>query len=821
MNERADLKNSNRPSPVVDRLRPRLALARAALLWERLWPALWPPIGLIGLFALFAIFDIAPGMPGWFHAALLIAFALAFAFALWRGLATLRLPDDRAAGRRLEQASDLPHRPVTTRDDWMEVGRDDSGAVALWAAHRRQRAAALARLRVGMPRAGWASRDPWGLRVALALLLVIGIVAARGDIGFRFGRALLPDFAAGAATTPIAYDIWITPPAYTRVAPILLSTNSDPATQPAELRVPEASVLIAQLSGGSGDEPMLAVGEIETAFDAIDGGIWRTETQVLTGELLTLRQGGTEIIAWPLTVVPDLAPDIEFGQKPHRTERRALRVDYVATDDYGIASVSVRIVRADGQTGPGEIADIAFDLPMPAIGEREIAGFGFNDLTAHPWAGIPVEITLEAIDAAGQRGYSESVTMDLPERSFRHPVARAIIEQRRRLIAEGGGVVPEVADKLRRLGARPELYDHDVVVTLALATASTRLILGEKSAETVPEVVKLLWDTALRVEEGELALVEQRLRELQRELQEALAENAPDEEIQRLMDELRATLDEFLEALAERIQRDFEQGFELSPLDQEAMELTREDLQSLIDQAEQLSESGAREAARNLLAELQQILENLRADPMLAQPQDGSNEAMELMQAMEDLIRGQQNLLDRTFQQSQQPSPDGEPSDMSGEAGEQEELRFDLGDIMRQLAEITGDIPENLGNAEQAMRGSHGALMEGDAGRSADAQARALDELQQGARQMRSQLRDQLARRPGGGPMDMMRGENRDPFGRDEGASGMIDTSDIAIPEEADLQRSREILDELRRRSADRTRPEIELDYIERLLRRF
>jgi hypothetical protein len=119
------------------------------------------------------------------------------------------------------------------------------------------------------------------------------------------------------------------------------------------------------------------------------------------------------------------------------------------------------------------------------------------------------------------------------------------------------------------------------------------------------------------------------------------------------------------------------------------------------------------------------------------------------------------------------------------------------------------------------MRGSHGALTQGDATASADAQARALDQLQQGARQMRSQLRDQLARRPGGGPMDMMQGENRDPFGRDEGSGGMIDTSDIAIPEEADLQRSREILDELRRRGADRTRPEVELDYIERLLRRF
>jgi hypothetical protein len=36
-----------------------------------------------------------------------------------------------------------------------------------------------------------------------------------------------------------------------------------------------------------------------------------------------------------------------------------------------------------------------------------------------------------------------------------------------------------------------------------------------------------------------------------------------------------------------------------------------------------------------------------------------------------------------------------------------------------------------------------------------------------------------------------------------------------------ELRRSREILDELRRRSGDRQRPALELDYIDRLLHQF
>ena len=802
------------------RLGARVVQARWALLWENLWPALWPPLGIVGLFLLFILFDIGAILPGWLHAIALAAFAIGFGFALVHALWQVRLPDERTAGRRIETATALAHRPITTRDDLMVGGFGDRGSALLWEAHQRQREASLAKLRVGVPKAGLARRDPIGLRAALILLLLVGFVVAHNDLGSRFMRGLVPDFTGAAAATPIAYDVWITPPAYTRLPPILLSTNSAPESQPQSLTVPEASALIAQLSGGDGD-PVIEVGEIEAPFTAVDSANWRLETSVLTGERLRILQDGDEIASWPMNVVPDLPPEIVFAAEPSTTERYALRLDYKATDDYGIASVTVDIQRADGRTGPGDIDSVSFGLPLPAVDQTEIAAFGFNDLTAHPWAGLPVHIRLEATDAAGQHGASETIEMVLPERPFRHPIARAIIEQRRRLIAEAEDAVEEVADKLLRLSARTEMYDDDMIVTLGLVTAGRRLMLSEDDPQTLPEVVKLLWSTALRVEEGEMALVEQRLRELQKELQEALANNAPDAEIERLMNELRETLDEFVNALAETIQRDFENGFIPQPLNQDSMELTRDDLQNLVDQAEQLAQSGAREAAQNLLAELQQILENLRANPMMAQPEDASNEAVQMMRDMEQLIRRQQNLLDDTFSETQQPVPEDGTRDLGEQAVEQEDLRMDLGELMRRLAEMTGDIPENLGNAEQEMRGAHQSLTEGDASSAADAQVRVLDELQQGARQMRSQLRDQLVRRPGGGPMDMMQGENRDPFGREEGSGAVIDTSDVAIPEQQDLQRSREILNELRRRGADRSRPDYELEYIDRLLRRF
>ena len=69
-----------------------------------------------------------------------------------------------------------------------------------------------------------------------------------------------------------------------------------------------------------------------------------------------------------------------------------------------------------------------------------------------------------------------------------------------------------------------------------------------------------------------------------------------------------------------------------------------------------------------------------------------------------------------------------------------------------------------------------------------------------------------------------MRPSNRDPFGRrierEEGTSGPT-SGRVKIPDESEIHRARRILEELRRRAGDLWRPEIEQDYIDRLLKRF
>jgi hypothetical protein len=58
-----------------------------------------------------------------------------------------------------------------------------------------------------------------------------------------------------------------------------------------------------------------------------------------------------------------------------------------------------------------------------------------------------------------------------------------------------------------------------------------------------------------------------------------------------------------------------------------------------------------------------------------------------------------------------------------------------------------------------------------------------------------------------------------DPLGRPMRHNEFTDDYSVKIPGEIDVQRVRRILEELRRRLADPQRPQIELDYIERLLK--
>lgn len=861
----------------------RLAQARAALLWERLGPALWAPLSVLGAFLTLALLNLPVLLPGWLHGLALLVLAAAFLLSLVIGVRRFRTPAEDEARRRLERDSGLAHRPLHTLRD--RPAGNDPTAQALWRLHQERTRAAMRGLRVAWPGTEVPSHDRYALRALVILTLVVAGAAAWGDWRPRIAAALTPHFAGGTATAAATLDLWINPPDYTGLPPVFLKSGSaaksaakpaagtpaldHPAEQP--VKVPQGSLVLARVTGGGGT-PSLEAGDQTGPFEAVDSTNFQVQKPVTGGTRIAVTQGGRTLGSWPIEVVPDRAPIIAHANPPAAGERGALKLDYAARDDYGLTEVKAQIRLApEVPPQPGAAkkdvqkteADpvLEFPLSLPGVRPKEAHATAFQDLTAHPWAGMPVTVRLTATDGAGQTGQSDDAAIILPERTFNHPVARAIINQRKVLTRNPQESRVQVARALAEISSRPGTYGDDIVAFLSLRTAMARLML-DQSADSVPALQQLLWETALRIEDGGLSLAEKDLRDAEKRLSEALDKNASDEELNRLMDELQAALDKFMNAMEQRMMEALQRGEKIPMVPPEMADrmTDRNDLQQMLDKMREMAQTGSRDAARQMLSQLQQMLENMRSGAMAQMNQQQAqqqNQNWEMMQQLQKLAQQQQQLLDQSFRQSQE-SMDQQQQGQQGEqprgrqqnqrrnqngqqngqqnpgrptlqkqAEQQEALRRQLGELMRRMGEQQGgEIPQPLGRAERAMRDAAQALQQGAPGAAVPSQTEAMEQLQQGMQGMAEQMAQQMMGQQGPAMMGQQgqmprQGRGRDPLGRRPSGYGMQDSNDVKIPEQSELQRAREILDELRRRSGQYGRPQEERNYIDRLLKQF
>ena len=123
------------------------------------------------------------------------------------------------------------------------------------------------------------------------------------------------------------------------------------------------------------------------------------------------------------------------------------------------------------------------------------------------------------------------------------------------------------------------------------------------------------------------------------------------------------------------------------------------------------------------------------------------------------------------------------------------------------------------------MRKHHaeGQLGEGDTDSAVDSQGRALEAMRKGAQGLAQQMQQngQMGQGPGqpGRNGRARADQNTDPLGRPLRGRDYGDDVTVKVPGEIDAQRARRILEELRKRFGESSRPQLELDYIERLLK--
>ena len=828
------------PETRLERLRRRAALA---LVWEAVWPPLANAGVVVLLFAAVSWFGLWFETPPYARLVGLVAFGLAVLAALFP-LLRLRWPDRSRALARLDRDAPVAHRPASGLQDDLANPDDDSATRALWAVHKARLAGEVERLAVAPPSPNLAARDPYALRFVAILLALVGAFAAGSE---RFARlaAAFNGMPALAETASARVDAWIDPPAYTGKPPIFLKVDDASAKT---IAAPEDSVLVVRadpkavtvkVSGGLAAIPDKTDGERRFAVRA-DGSA-------------TLYQGAAAAGEIAIKVGAKTKPSIRLLDPPQNNIAGSLTLHYMIEDAYGVREAGGGFVLAKPAPdapkhtlfGPPTLA-----LQLPGGANRTGEARSTVDLSEHPWAGAHVLMTLKAVSVSDASAESPPVEIVLPQRHFVNPLAKALVEQRRGLIIDPDRNRSRLAKALDALMIAPELFMPETGQYLGVYSVARQLE-AARTDDAMREVVASLWSLAVTIEDGDITDVDKALRAAQDALKQALERGASDEEIKKLTQDLRAALDNFMRQLAEQ-QRNNPQAL-ARPLDPNTKVMRQQDLNNMIERMERLSRSGDKDAAKQLLEQLQEMLENLQ----MAQPgQSGDGDMEQALNELGDMIRKQQQLRDKTFKQGQDSRRD-RAHGKQGEQGmgdlqqDQQGLRDRLKKLQQELAkrgmgqqgqqgqqgqrgekgqkgqdgdQQQGDGEDGLGEADSAMDDAGSKLGEGNADGAVDSQGQALEAMRKGAQKLAEGMQPGDGDGQGDGPgnrtgRQQNGGNTNDPLGRPLHGREFGDDLTVKIPGEIDVQRVRRILEELRRRLADPQRPQIELDYIERLLK--
>ncbi|TNE57189.1 MAG: TIGR02302 family protein [Alphaproteobacteria bacterium] len=810
----------------------RLAVTYLTLVFEAIWPRLWPATGIAGGFLLLALWDIWLYVPGLAHLFVLVGCIFGVARALWLSFRDMRWPTAAMAIRRLERDNHFEHRPLSTYMDRPAMNTDEDATNDLWQQHRLGLGELVTSAKIHPPRSTLPARDPHALRALLALLLIPSFFVAGWDWRERISAAFVPDFS-WRTPAPTAVEAWIDPPDYTGVAPIFLTSRQDTQTATSTLEVPANSLLVtrtpqqgAKLNLHSSAGPLTWISEDDPQRAA----------RLEVSQHIELKQRGRTIGSWDFNVIADRAPAITLTEPIKTTIRQTLEIPFAARDDYGIEEASIQFSLVDEGTGSVTNDIFSHSLSLPSRNPQRVDETGYLDLTAHPWAGLPVSVQLLAIDAVGQIGRSPPADLTLPERAFLHPLAKAIIEQRRNL-ARAPGAWDEVAMALDVLATMSPDVAKDYTLFLGLRSAYWSLISRqpEKMSE-IEDVYALLWDLALRMEDGDAAAAEQNMRMAQKALMDALAKGADPAEIERLMQAYNKALDDYLKALAEQAMSEDRQSQKGSKAPANAKQMRAEDLQKLLQDIQDLIQTGDTAAARELLAQLQRLMENLATGrPVPLTPEQAR--LTETIDELTDILNRQRSLLDETYAQrakgaqqspvqeedlpapgsAKTPATEGQPTPLQNLAPSQHQLGQDLGGLTDEISELApgADGLEGLQGAVDAMQNAAQSLTQNSGAAAEEEQRRAIEALSQGANDLANQLMQQTAT-----SSQRQTGGSEDPLGRTPGSATSLGDQ-VKVPSERDLQRARDILEELQKRAAESGRPTIELQYLERLLKRF
>ncbi len=769
---------------------------------------------------------------------LFFVYALVLIYGLRKGVADFEFPSRRKIERSLEKENKIPHGSIEILDDHIALGQKGYWQQTIHAI--KSRIPFLSPLRFA-PETG--NKDPYAFRfIAVLLFAYMFFVTYPNSVNIIKDSALpsLSKLAFIMEEEPLHYTGWITPPEYTKGAPILLSADT---IQP--IIAPEGSLLEVTLS--SVDSEFLYVGFKNGAplsrIEKTDDGsfIVNKEMSVNDAAIRVLDDNKDELLSWAAFIEEDYKPLISFISEPRVDTGSNVYFNYAVEDDYYPKSVTLSITPL--QSNALYPNPETFDLEMPiGIQTREdIKNYWETetlfDFSNHSFSGMPVSLTLRVEDQTGKMSQTSKHHMTLPERAFKNKIAKQVVQIRSDLIQDYEGYSKKAMDELEHILIRPFLYRNDTLVFLSLKAVLTRLYLDRGRNYELKSVSNLLWYIAIHIEDGALIEEEQRLKELNQRLAKALGnQDLSDEDVSDLIDELEQALNDYARKSMQALLEELNKNAKLNELDNLNTALINPDkVSDYLNKMRDMISKGQKNEAIKMLQDLQNMLASMKAPQPDLSPEQ--KQAVQQYKHLQKLIVDQEKLLQKTKSLSSIEDSKERYREAQKTGAKQDRLRNTLEETKNNLETL---MPKSsfgqYQNASSSMSNASKDIQKGAFGTAEISQQEALSALKKALENAQQAMEQQLGLKINDGSSGSLMGQlsplpglmegyqkqnsNLDPFGK-ESNNTQGKSNDLSLDNESYSNKIKKIVNELRKRASETNRSNEEIEYLKRLLERF
>lgn len=787
----------------------RLAAARLragrVLSVEAIWRICVPALTVVGLFALMGLLRLPQTLPDFLHGLLLVATLLLAGSLLYRGSRGFRKPSVSETDQRIERVSALEHHPLTLLTD----RSSGVGSNEVWEIWQERVLSGLGPLRAGWPRLSMPARSGWRFSVLLVPALAAALFLAGPKAGGRLVAAFLPGYDDPDVPMPHV-EAWITMPNSVAGSPMFPRPGAEIPP------VPEGARLEISVTGLRSFPKWHGSGISQLSSTRLDDSSWRGSAELSASGDVRLTSRGRVIGEWNIAVIPDEAPKVEWGTLAKATDsKKSSRIEwrtpfpFKVSSGRGLADLHVEL-RPERHFFPGTRREVTLSIPLSGQ-PTKAEGVYEPDLSADPWAGEKVRAVLVARSISGKIGRSKEIVLTLGQRKFRSPVARAVLDLRKRL-ALSGEKLSAASEDLLALGEVPGTVRDNTGIFLNLVAIAARLTNEDVLPEEIrEEAVARLWDLALDIEDHvqsgaaaaeasvDVRAAQEAVSAQLKHMEQGHAHGQEDQaELKRRMDVLKQAIARRMQALADRALAEHTAVPDMQGFSQNGNEAFSRLMQKLQRDAAE----GHSESAEERLRELEDSIERMRnATPQdlaaLAQRMKATQQYMEQKKALADLVKQQRQLLDHTqgrvdrkrkseraaTQQTDNdwdltnlspdqlmqglgipsPSPQDEKSgdkqaaDSSSENDQnarksdramQRALARAMDELSDEFHDLTGKDVKAFASAKDAMKHAADALKTADDDAAVTAQRKVLTDLQTGQKEMQQSVKESSS----GGP---------------------------------------------------------------------